>query len=138
MDDKDNQATDDQVVSDDIKKDDDVKVHMLSPEGPMIPVREKVPEVAPLTSEVEKAKEQLSSTETEKQAEQPVQDVPTQDNDTPPPVVTTEEQTIQHVVDKRGQDDTKVSHLKSADPLTSRADKEEEEFIQHVGEVHGQ
>lgn len=103
------------------------------PEGGAVaesfPQSQQVESIAPVSPEVQKPVETLPQTD--------VQDDKEVSSDEKLQTKSSSTQTFEEkVVDKRSETSSKVTHLETTDSLTADADKEEEDFIEHVEEIH--
>lgn len=127
---------DNAVVPDPVAQDDtpsDVNTFSISPEAPLI----QIPEVAPIKEAVEKltpevGQEQLSSPEISAPVPSALNEEPKVQQPAAPVV---QQAPSEHVVDKRDHD-TGDHKLQTTDKITSEADEEEADFIDHVEQVH--
>ncbi len=123
-------------LTDDSQPSDDLKYYSPSPEqiGTPIPVESILPEAA---AEIKKTLEKASEVEVPQPPPLPNPTPPEEKaaEITPPPVP--QPQIPQPpVVDTRPKINPAAHHLATSQPLTAKADKEEEDFIEHVEEVH--
>ena len=116
-------------LTDDSQPSDDLKYYSPSPEqmGAPIPVERILPEAA---AEIEKTLEKASEVEVPQPPPLP-NPTPLEEKAaeiTPPPVPQPPQIPKPPVIP--------AHHLTTSQPLTAQADKEEEDFIEHVEEVH--
>lgn len=106
----------------------DVKYYSPSPEqmGAPIPVESITP--------VEKAPE--AEVEAPRPTPKPVVEPTLEKPQEAPVVPVAPVKPEQKIVDERPQTTSTAHHLTTNQPLTARADKEEEDFIEHVEQIH--
>ena len=123
-------------LTDNSQLSDDLKYYSPSPEqmGAPIPVESILPEAS---AEIEKTLEKASEVEVP-QPPLPPDPAPLEEKaaEITPPPIPQPEAPQPPVVDERPKTKPATHPISTSQPLTAQADKEEEDFIEHVEEVH--